>query len=103
MSTPKWAAAASNCLSNVQRTVPERDEAASIAALSLGYPMSGLCRIAIAPKGVMLDTAAAIALQRDAIRMHAVLTHAMPPNNLTGMTLEERREVAGWLRNTKKE
>jgi uncharacterized membrane protein len=21
----------------------------------------------------------------------------MPPNNLTGMTVEERREVAGWL------
>jgi len=54
--------------------------------------------IQIAPKQVMLDTPAAIALQRDAIAMHAVLTHAMPPNNLTGMTLEERREVAAWLR-----
>lgn len=54
--------------------------------------------IQIAPKNVRLDTPAAIALQADAIRMQAVLTHAMPPNNLTGMTLEERRELGRWLR-----
>jgi uncharacterized membrane protein len=54
--------------------------------------------IQIAPKNVMLDTPAAIALQADAIRMHSVLTHAMPPNNLTGMTREERLELAGWLK-----
>ncbi len=54
--------------------------------------------IQIAPKNVMLDTPAAIALQASAIRMHSVLTHAMPPNNLTGMTIEERREVAAWLK-----
>jgi uncharacterized membrane protein len=57
--------------------------------------------IQIAPKNVMLDTPAAIALQADAIRMFSVLTHAMPPNNLTGMTVEERRDVAGWLRERK--
>jgi uncharacterized membrane protein len=51
--------------------------------------------IQIAPKGVMLDTAASIALQRDAISLHSVLTDAMPPTNLTGMTLDELREVAG--------
>jgi uncharacterized membrane protein len=54
--------------------------------------------IQIAPKQVLLDTPAAIALQASAIRMQAVLTHAMPPNNLTLMTLEERRAVAGWLK-----
>jgi uncharacterized membrane protein len=54
--------------------------------------------IQIAPKGVMLDNPASIALQKDAIRMHSVLTHAMPPNNLTGMTLDERRELAKWMR-----
>jgi uncharacterized membrane protein len=54
--------------------------------------------IQIAPKGVMLDTPASITLQKDAIRMHSVLTHAMPPNNLTAMTLDERRQVAIWLR-----
>jgi uncharacterized membrane protein len=26
-----------------------------------------------------------------------VLTHAMPPNNITEMTLEERKAVATWL------
>jgi uncharacterized membrane protein len=30
--------------------------------------------------------------------MQAVLTHAMPPNNLSEMTLAERRVVAEWLR-----
>ncbi len=54
--------------------------------------------IQIAPKGVWLDSPQNIALQASAIRLHAVLTHAMPPNNLTGMTLEERRAVAAWLR-----
>ena len=27
----------------------------------------------------------------------ACITHAMPPNNITEMTLDERRAVAGWL------
>jgi uncharacterized membrane protein len=58
--------------------------------------------IQIAPRGVMLDTPARVALQSDAIRLHSVMTHAMPPNNLTGMTLEERREISAWLREIKK-
>jgi uncharacterized membrane protein len=37
-------------------------------------------------------------LQKDAIRMQSVMTHAMPPNNLSGMTVDERRVVADWLR-----
>lgn len=53
--------------------------------------------IAAAPKGVLLDSATEIYRQREAIRVHSVLTHAMPPNNITGMTLEERRLVAAWL------
>ncbi|HEY8565634.1 MAG TPA: urate hydroxylase PuuD [Beijerinckiaceae bacterium] len=53
--------------------------------------------IAVAPKGVHLDTPEAIARHAEAIRMQAVLTHAMPPNNLTEMTPEERRTVAAWL------
>jgi uncharacterized membrane protein len=52
--------------------------------------------IAIAPKGVRLDSAEAIALQKQAIRIHSVLSKAMPPNNITEMTLDERRLVAGW-------
>jgi len=61
-------------------------------------PEPGWTGIQIAPKGVMLHTPERIALQRDAIRMQAVLTHAMPPNNLSEMTLAERRAVAEWLR-----
>jgi uncharacterized membrane protein len=57
----------------------------------------GWAGIQIAPKGVMLDTPERIALQREAIRVQSVMTHAMPPNNLTGMTIEERRQVAAWL------
>jgi uncharacterized membrane protein len=53
--------------------------------------------IAIAPKGVRLDTPDEIARHADAIRIQSVLTHAMPPNNITEMTLDERRAVAAWL------
>jgi uncharacterized membrane protein len=52
--------------------------------------------IAIAPKGVRLDSAEAVALQKEAIRLHSVLTRSMPPNNITEMTLDERRLVAAW-------
>ena len=50
-----------------------------------------------APKGVLLDTPEHIAAFAPAIRMQAVLTHAMPPNNLTGVTPEERETLARWL------
>ncbi|CAN1547712.1 COG3748 Predicted membrane protein [Rhabdaerophilaceae bacterium] len=52
--------------------------------------------IGIAPKGVLLDDAGHIQRQRDAIRLHSVLTRSMPPNNITGLTLDERRTLAGW-------
>jgi uncharacterized membrane protein len=54
--------------------------------------------IQIAPKGVLLHSPERIALQRDAIRMQSVITHAMPPNNISGMTADERRVVAEWVR-----
>ena len=50
-----------------------------------------------APKGVKLDTPERIAAFAPAIRMQAVLTHAMPPNNLTEITPEEREILARWL------
>jgi uncharacterized membrane protein len=50
-----------------------------------------------APKGVLLDTPEHIARFAPAIRMQAVLTHAMPPNNFTGMTDEERAALGRWL------
>ena len=53
--------------------------------------------IQIAPRNVRLDTPDAIARQADAIRVQAVLSHAMPPNNLTEITPEERDVLAAWL------
>ena len=49
------------------------------------------------PKGVMFDSHAQIVQQRDLIRMQAVLTGAMPPNNITDMSIAERRTLAAWL------
>lgn len=51
----------------------------------------------IAPKGVWLHEPALIAAQARAIRTQAVMTHAMPPNNLSGITPEERLVLAAWL------
>jgi uncharacterized membrane protein len=53
--------------------------------------------VAIAPKGVLLDTPENIARFAPAIRVRSVLTSAMPPNNVTGLEPEERRTLAEWL------
>jgi uncharacterized membrane protein len=53
--------------------------------------------IQIAPKGVLLDTPENIARQAEAIRRQAVMTHAMPPGNLSGITPDERAVLAAWL------
>ena len=50
-----------------------------------------------APKGVLLDTPEHIARFAAAIRQQAVLTHAMPPNNFSQMTDDERKTLARWL------
>ncbi len=57
--------------------------------------------IQIAPKGVLLHEPELIATHARAIRVQAVMTHAMPPNNLSGMTPDERRVLATWLGNTR--
>ena len=49
------------------------------------------------PKGVLLDTPEHIATFAPALRVQAVLTHAMPPNNLTEMTPQERAILEDWL------
>ena len=54
--------------------------------------------VAAPPKGVLLETHAHIARQANAIRIQAVLTNAMPPNNITMMTMDERRTLAAWLK-----
>jgi uncharacterized membrane protein len=51
-----------------------------------------------APKGVKLDTPERIRTQALAIHRQSVLSKAMPPGNLTGMTDEERVLVDRWYR-----
>jgi uncharacterized membrane protein len=55
--------------------------------------------IQIAPKNVRFDTAEEIARAAPAIRIQAVLTHQMPPNNITDITPRERAVLAQWLSN----
>ena len=53
--------------------------------------------IGTAPKGVMLDTAQRIRSHARLIEINAVRSYAMPPGNITEMTGDERRLIAGWL------
>ncbi len=54
--------------------------------------------LAEAPKGVKLDSSERIEAQRLAIHQQTVLTRAMPPGNLTGMSDEERALLDRWVR-----
>ncbi|MEM7722280.1 MAG: urate hydroxylase PuuD [Pseudomonadota bacterium] len=54
--------------------------------------------IPVAPKGVMLDTDARIAMQARAIYLQSGVSHAMPPNNLSFIEDEERRAIRNWYR-----
>ncbi len=46
---------------------------------------------------MLLDTPEHIARFAPAIGEFAVLTHAMPPNNFSQMTEDERKVLARWL------
>ena len=54
-------------------------------------------RVAIAPKGVHLETPEDIWMNRHGIEMQAVRTHAMPPGNITEVEEDERGVLAAWL------
>jgi uncharacterized membrane protein len=54
--------------------------------------------LAEAPKGVKLDTPERINAQRLQIHQQTVLSRAMPPGNLTGMTDDERALLDRWVR-----
>jgi uncharacterized membrane protein len=54
--------------------------------------------IAVAPRGVMLDSDAAIAAQAQAIYLQAGVTHAMPPGNFAFIAEEERAAIRAWYR-----
>lgn len=49
-----------------------------------------------APKDVVLDSDATIASHAREIYLQAARSHAMPPGNLTGVTLEERQLLTAW-------
>jgi uncharacterized membrane protein len=53
--------------------------------------------IAVAPKGVVLETSAQIVQHAAAIRQQAVATRAMPLGNLTQMTDDERARLGAWI------
>lgn len=50
------------------------------------------------PLGVVLETENDILREAPRIARQAVLSDAMPPGNVTGMTDAERRQLANWLR-----
>jgi uncharacterized membrane protein len=52
---------------------------------------------AVAPKGVLLDSAVQIRAHAAAIEQQAVRTRAMPIGNLTGMTDDERNTLGAWI------
>lgn len=52
---------------------------------------------AAAPDGVLLDTPAHIAENAARVENEAVVTHAMPLGNVTGMTQGERDEIGAWI------
>ncbi|MFD1624185.1 urate hydroxylase PuuD [Azospirillum griseum] len=56
--------------------------------------------IASAPRGVALDSPAAIRRHAEQIRVQAGLSRAMPPANITGMTPDERAVLAAWSGDT---
>jgi len=51
-----------------------------------------------APKGILLETEADVARQADAIYLHAGVTDAMPPANVTFMEPEDRAAIRRWFR-----
>jgi uncharacterized membrane protein len=52
--------------------------------------------IASAPGGVRLDDADHIRQHAKLIELYAVHSHAMPPGNITDISLEERDQLAAW-------
>jgi uncharacterized membrane protein len=53
--------------------------------------------IPAAPNGVMLDTPERIRAHARVIGINAVHSSAMPPGNITELSLDERRALAAWL------
>lgn len=58
--------------------------------------MPGWDGITVAPRGILLDSPEEIRRHASLIRLQAVLTHAMPPANVSQITPEERDVLARW-------
>ncbi|MEI9806164.1 MAG: urate hydroxylase PuuD [Pseudolabrys sp.] len=53
--------------------------------------------ILVAPKGVLLDSPEQIKLHAKLIDINAVRSRAMPPGNVTEISLEDRQVLAAWI------
>ena len=53
--------------------------------------------IASAPGGVRLDDAEQIRLHAKLIGIYAVRSHAMPPGNVTEISVDDRQKLAAWI------
>jgi uncharacterized membrane protein len=110
---PAWPlAAAIAILVAIAALIAPRREAASVAPVSAAEAARVIAErcagchaerptfagVAEAPRGVKLDTPERIRIHAAAIHQQTVLTKAMPPGNLTGMTDAERELLARWLR-----
>lgn len=56
-----------------------------------------------APNSVRLDDDAQIATNARSIYLHAGVSHAMPPGNVTAMSEEERMQIVRWYRGLRSE
>ena len=54
--------------------------------------------ILVPPKGVVLETDHDIASQAREIYLHAGLSRAMPPANVSGIEVDERAAIVQWYR-----
>ena len=74
--------------------MPAASQRAITRASASGRVWAG---IGTAPRGVRLDTLDEIRRHARLIGVHTVMTRSMPPNNITDMTLDERRVIAALL------
>lgn len=106
-----WLSLAGPALTNTAEAAPPApaaplvkvslDEAQSIVAAHCSMCHArepGWPGVAVAPKGVLLETPDEVLQHAHQIGMQAVWTHAMPPGgNITGISDEERATLAAWL------
>jgi uncharacterized membrane protein len=108
-----WPAAAAMTVGLLLLTLPRSTEAVAVQAAPVGFPevqriVATRCQVchsaaprfqgmSAPPKGIMFDSPTAIAALAPQIYVQAVASHAMPLNNLTGITDDERRELGAWI------